>query len=144
MNKVVFVLRNRITKELNEKEIDEKFEEVEIMVWTDIHGHKSDKEVRNYLTKHKEVGEFKIELRLKGFKPAGTKAFDIWKDLVVFAKLYNYTISFDRNQQIVLLEKLYHDLPDTNEFESIIDKWMEAVVDSITQQLELIKQKSKR
>jgi predicted nuclease of restriction endonuclease-like (RecB) superfamily len=141
LSKVVFVLRNNIAKQLTVKELAEKFEGVEIMVWTDSQGHKTDKAVKDYLKEYKEVGEFRIELRLRGFKPAGTKAFDIWKDISIATTTYNYTIGFDRNQQNTLLEKLYHELPDKKEFESIIDKWLEVVVDNITQQLELIKQR---
>ncbi len=139
LSKVVLLLRNRITKELNEKEIAEKFEEVEIMVWTNNQGHKTDKAVKDYLKQYKEIGEFRIDLRLRGFKPVGTKAFDIWKDIFIVTSTYNYTIGFDRHQQSVLVEKLYHELPNKKEFENITDKWIEAVVDDITQQIELIK-----
>ena len=143
LSKVVFFLRNSMTKQLEVKEIADQFKEIEMMVFTDNQGHKTDKEVRAYLKLHKEVSEFRIELRLNGFIPAGTKAFNIWKDIYVQTTQYNYTIGFDRNQQTVLFEKLYHQLPDTKEFENIIDKWMEGIVDNITQQLDLIKLKGK-
>jgi hypothetical protein len=143
LSKVVFFLRNSMTKQLAEKEIAEKFEKIEVIVWTDNQRHKTDNEVRNYLKQHKEVGEFRIELCFKGFIPAGTKAFNIWKDLSVVTTKYNYNIGFDRNQQNVLLEKLYHQLPDKKEFENIMDKWMESIVDNITQQLYLMKQRAK-
>ena len=143
LTKVVFVLRNNMKKLLEEKGIAEKFEAIEMMVWTDSQGHRTDKAVKDYLKQNKEVGEFRVELRLKGFVPAGTKAFDIWKDISIATSTYNYTIGFDRNQQNTLLEKLYHQLPDKKEFETLMDKWMEAIVDNITQQLELIKQRGK-
>jgi predicted nuclease of restriction endonuclease-like (RecB) superfamily len=141
--KVVFFLRNSIKKMLEEKGISEKFADLEMMVWTDGQGKKSDKEVRDHLKQRGEVGEFRIELRLNGFKPAGTKAFNIWKDLSIATNSYNYTIGFERQSQNTLLEKLYHQLPDKKELETILDKWMEAIIDSITQQLELINQISK-
>ncbi len=143
LTKVVFFLRNSITKQLEEKDIAEKFEEIEVMVRTDGQGHKTDKAVKDYLKEHKEVGEFRIELRFNGFIPAGTKAFNIWKDLSVVTTKYNYTVGFDRNQQNNLLEKLYHQLPNKKEFENVIDNWMEGIVDNITQQLDLIKQRTK-
>ena len=143
LTKVVFVLRNNIKKLLEEKEIMEKFEAIEMMVWTDNQGHRTDKAVKDYLKHNKEVGEFRVELQLKGFVPAGTKAFDVWKNISIATSTYSYTISFDRNQQNTLLEKLYHQLPDKKEFETLMDKWMEAIVDNITQQLELIKQRGK-
>ena len=139
LTKVVFVLRNNMKKLLEEKEIAEKFEAIEMMVWTDSQGHRTDKAVNDYLKQNKEVGEFRVELRLKGFVPAGTKAFDVWKNISIATSTYNYTIGFDRNPQNTLIEKLYHQLPDKKEFETIMDKWMEAIVDNITQQLELIK-----
>jgi predicted nuclease of restriction endonuclease-like (RecB) superfamily len=141
LNKVVFVIRNSLTKQLEEKEIADKFESIEMMVWTDNQGHKTDPAVRNYLKKHKEVSEFRIEFRLRGFKPSGTKAFDIWKEISINTSNYNYTIGFDRNQQNTILEKLYHQLPDKKEFDNIMDTWMEGIVDNITQQLGLIKQR---
>ena len=143
LTKVVFVLRNNMKKLLEEKGIAEKFEAIEMMVWTDSQGHRTDKVVKDYLKQNKEVGEFRVELRLNAFVPAGTKAFDIWKDISIATSTYNYSIGFDRNQQNTLLEKLYHQLPDKKEFENLIDKWMEAIVDNITQQLELIKQRGK-
>ena len=78
---------------------------IEMMVWTDNQGHKTDKTVKDYLKQHKEVGEFRIELRLNGFIPAGTKAFNIWKDLSIVSSTYNYTIGFDRNQQNTIFGK---------------------------------------
>ena len=143
LTKVVFVLRNNMAKLLDEKGIAEKFETIEIMVWTDGQGHKTDKAVKEYLKQNKEVGEFRVELRLKGFVLAGTKAFDIWKDVSILTSTYNYTIGFDRNQQSTLLEKLYSEMPDNKAFENITDQWIEAIVDNITQQLELIKQRGK-
>ena len=143
LNKVVLVLRTDIKKNLFEKELAANFDDIELMIWTDTSGHSTDKAVKEYLKRHKEVNEFRIGLRLKGFKPAGTKAFDIWKDLHICTNNYNYTIGFDRNQQNLLLEKLYHELPDKKEFENIIDSWMESIVDSITQQLERIKSRNK-
>lgn len=143
LSKVVFVLRNSMKKQLISKDIAEKFEGLELMVWTENQGHKTDKAIKDYLKKHKEVGEFRIELRLRGFKPAGTKAFDIWKDISIVTTTYNYTIGLERHQQNVLLEKLYHELPDKKEFENITDKWLEAIVDNITQQIDIIKQRGK-
>jgi predicted nuclease of restriction endonuclease-like (RecB) superfamily len=141
--KVIFILRNSIAKQLEEKGITEKFEEIEMMVYTDNQGHRTDKAVKDYLKQHKEVGAFKIELRLNGFIPAGTKAFNIWKDLSVVTNTYNYTIGFERHSENALLEKLYHQLPNKKEFENIMDKWMEGIVDNTTQQLEMIKQRAK-
>ncbi len=143
LTKVVFALRNSIKKLLDEKEIAENFKATELMVWTDNQGHKTDKAAKDYLKQYKEVDKFRIELRLKGFMSAGTKAFDILKHISIVTNKYNYTVVFDRNQQNILLEKLYHQLPDKNEFENILDKWMEGIIDNITQELELIKQRVK-
>lgn len=139
---VLLPLRDGVKKGLSK--ILKEFESNEIMVWMDGNGFRTDKELHENLKKQKEFSEFRIEIRLRGFKPAGTKAFDIYKDLSINTNTYNYTIGFNRHQlQSVLLEKLYHEMPDKKEFENIIDKSVEDILDDIAQHIERIKQQKK-
>lgn len=140
--KVVLPLRDEIKKAL--AKISKEFSGNEIMVWTDNQGHRTDAEAQAHVKKHKEFNEYRIEIRLRGFKPAGTKAFDIWKDLCITTGNYNYAIGLGRNQQQnILPEKLYHELPDKKEFEKVVEKITESIIDDITQQIERIKQEKK-
>lgn len=141
-SKVVLPLRDEMKKVL--AKISKEFSATEIMVWTDNQGHRTDAEAQAHVKKYKEFNEYRIEIRLRGFKPAGTKAFDIWKDLRITTNSYNYTIALDRHQpQNNLLEKLYHELPEKEEFEDVIEKCTENILDDITQQVERIQKENK-
>ncbi len=113
-----------------------------MMLWTDGHGHNKDIEAFAFLKKHKEFNEYKIDIKLKGFKPAGTKAFDIWKCVSIKLNNYNYTVGIDNhNPQNILTENLYHDSIDKNKLTEIAEGFIEAIIDDITLQLELIKKR---
>jgi predicted nuclease of restriction endonuclease-like (RecB) superfamily len=140
--KVVLPLRDEIKKALTK--ISKEFSGTEIMVWTDNQGHKTDSEAQTHVKKHKEFNEYRVEIRLRGFKPAGTKAFDIWKDLCITMNSYNYTIGLGRHQQQnILPETLYHELPDKKEFDEVVEKCTENILDDITQQIERIQKEKK-
>jgi predicted nuclease of restriction endonuclease-like (RecB) superfamily len=140
--KIILPLRDEIKKAL--AKISKEFSETEIMVWTDNQGHKTDSEAQAHGKKYKEFNEYRIEIRLRGFKPAGTKAFDVWKDLCITMNSYNYTIGLGRHQQQnILPEKLYHELPDKKEFEEIVEKCTKNILDDITQQIERIQKEKK-
>lgn len=143
-NKIILPLKKSIAQTL-QKEIANWFEETEIMIWTDNQGHYKDIEAKEHLKNQFKgnCGEFRIEVRTKGFKPVGTKAFSCWKDINVHLTEYKYTIGFDRNGQNAFIEKLYHQLPTKAELDGIVEKFNEAIIDDITQQLERIKQVKK-
>lgn len=50
-NKVILPLKQEIVKATS-KEIKEWFEELNIMIWTDSRGHKTNKEAKDYLRKN--------------------------------------------------------------------------------------------
>lgn len=141
-SKVVLPLRDGIQKAI--AKISKEFSETEIMVWTDNQGHKTDAEAQAHVKKQKEFNEYRIEIRLRGFKPAGTKAFDIWKELCITTGSYSYAIGLGRHQQQhILPDKLYHELPSKQEFEDVVEKMKESIIDDITQQVEQIKKEEK-
>lgn len=141
-NKVVLPLRDEIKKGL--VKVSREFSENEIMVYTGTQGHRTDSEAQAYVKKQKEFNEYRIDIRLRGFKPAGTKAFDIWKDVCITTNSYNYTIALGRHQrQNIISEKLYHELPEKNEIEEVVEKITESILDDITQQVERIRAERK-
>lgn len=83
--------------------------------------------------------QFRIEMKCAGFKQAGTKAFNCWSGMQIDLHEYKYEISMMRKTGDILLEKLYHELPTDKEEDTVIDKWMEFLVDDITQNIERIK-----
>lgn len=143
-NKVVLPLKKGISQTL-EKEIGKWFEETKIMIWTESRGHHSDKEAKDYLKNDMKnrCNEFKIEVRTVGFKPAGTRAFNCWKDLSISLGDYKYSIGLNRHGQDAILEKLYHQLPSQIELNGIVEKFSEIFIDDIMAQVERIKQPKK-
>ena len=141
--KVVIPLWKGLKKEL--VKVSKEFEKTEIMIWTDNQGHKTDKEALAYLKEHKGFNECRIELRLRVFKAAGIKAFDIWKDMCINMHESYYTIGFGRHQpqNVLLKEKLYHVLLDKKELDEVIEKCHEQVLDDIAQQIERIQNQKK-
>lgn len=140
--KVFLPLKEKLIESIDE--ILKMFAHSEIMIWTDNKGHDSDIKAKIFLKEIKICGNFKIEVRLKGFKKAGTKAFNSWKDLFIIMEDYHYTFAMDRNFNGVISEKLYNELPTKDEINSVIEKFRESLLDSITQQVERIKNESKK
>lgn len=139
-SKVILPIKKGIIQATG-KEIKEWFEEIDIMLWTGGRGHHSDKEARDYLQNEMKnrCDEFRIDIRPQGFKPAGTEAFNLWKELNIYLGEYKYSIGFNRQGQNALLEKLYHQLPSQSELNEVIDAVSEMLLDDITQQVERIK-----
>jgi predicted nuclease of restriction endonuclease-like (RecB) superfamily len=138
LNKVILPLKKSIVIELEKKEIISYFREVEITFWNDRQGYKTDKELKESLKKNEYTGEFRIEIRLKGFKQAGTKAFNTSQELYCTLSEYKYSIGLARNEQKYIVEKLYDQSPDKIEIEQIIDEFAEKLLDDITRQVEHI------
>lgn len=143
LTKVIIPLWVGIKKEL--AEISKEFEKAEITIWTDNQGHKTDKEAQTYLKEHKSFNECRIEIQLRVFKAAGTKAFYVWKDICIHMHESYYTVNIGRHhpQSILLKEKLYHELLSKKEIQEVIEKFHEQIVDDITQQIERIQNQNK-
>jgi hypothetical protein len=90
------------------------------------------------------VNEFRINLTLRGFKPAGLKAFDVWSQIDIKLDPYKYSIAIFRHRpDNPDIEKLYHELPNASEISDFVDRILEVVYDDITQRLEQIKKEKK-
>ena len=138
-NKVILPLKQEIVKATS-KEIKEWFEELNIMIWTDSRGHKTNKEAKDYLEKNLKnlCSEFRIDVRPQGFKPAGAKAFSIWKEVNIYLGEYKYSIGFDRQGQNAIIEKMYHQLPTKAEIKKMVDAVADTLYDDIARQVERI------
>ena len=115
------------------------FESVDCLIWTDTQGHRSDIEALNFLADNlkNQCRTFKVELQLKGFKKAGTKAFDIWKGIIIQLGNYSYTYEL-QGVAGILLEKLYHQETDKIELAFLTEKYCESLLDDINQRIEQI------
>jgi hypothetical protein len=96
-------------------------------------------EAREYVS-GKEVNEFKINVRLGGFKPAGTKAFDVHADMTIQFEQYRYVIGlgYQIDPNNVIAESLYHEVMGSDQRQVIIDRFMEGVLDGIETNLNRI------
>jgi predicted nuclease of restriction endonuclease-like (RecB) superfamily len=132
--KVVLPLRDAIKKSL--AKISKEFESTEIMIWMDGQGHKTDTQAQAHLKTHKEFNEFRIEIRLNGFKPAGTKAFYVNREITIKTESYFYAIGFGRNQNdLIIPERLYHQVINKQEIENIAEQCAEKILDEIAGQI---------
>lgn len=122
-----------------EGEISSLFENSEIMIWVDGRGLNTDEAAKDYFKEQQYCGEFKVEIRLQGFKKAGTQAFDCSKRLEIHLSEYKYSIGLSHNPEDVLLERLYHQLPTKEELNALAEKMSEALLDDITRQVEYIR-----
>lgn len=80
------------------------------------------------------VQQLGLRLRLEGFQRAGAEAFDISKDLLFRLERNFYTVGPDKI--IIWLEKDYLQRWDRTEYETVAGKWVELLIDDITQRLE--------
>ncbi|MGD1008016.1 MAG: PDDEXK nuclease domain-containing protein [Ignavibacteriaceae bacterium] len=140
LSDVVWPLQLKIIDSLKE-EIIPLFESADYLAWTDTQGHRSISDAVEYLNTvmKSQCQIFKFEIQLHGFKKAGIKTFDTWKDLRIQLGNYSYTFAIG-NTPGFLLEKLYHQLPDETEITYLIEKFDESLLDDINQQVERISQ----
>jgi predicted nuclease of restriction endonuclease-like (RecB) superfamily len=134
LNDIVLPLRDNLNKSL--AEIAQDFDQVQTSIWTGGKCFSEDIELFTWLKQNKDTNDFKIEMALKGCKPAGTKAFNVWRDIVVNMHPYRYDVTLRlQNGEVFLLEKLYHETPDQREMEMVVDKFVEEVLDDIMKRI---------
>lgn len=84
------------------------------------------------------VRKIGINLNLQGFIKAGTKTFNVWKQLNFELYQYYYHVKTFTNKDITLRERLY-DQPWTEiEIDQLVDEFAEIVVDDVAQNIERI------
>lgn len=81
------------------------------------------------------VQQLGLRLRLEGFQRAGADAFDLSKDLLFRLERNFYTVGPER-KNIMWLEKDYLQRWDRSEYETVAGKWIEQLIDDMTQRLE--------
>lgn len=135
--KIVLPLKKKTLAAL-EKEIIPMFHQYEIQVHVDNTGYSNEAEAEKHVREKQHFYQFRIEIRLNGFKRAGVKAFDCYTDLYFHLKDYHYTIGFSYNGQDTFLTKLYDQHLTRLEQECVIEKISESILDHVTQQVESI------
>lgn len=136
-SQVVIPLREKIKHSL--AEIVNDFEELEIINWVESRGYTSDEEVYNVLAEKGESSEFRIEFRLRGFKPAGTKAFDIYDTVCIETGMYKYSFySNNQHPRQIFIEKLYHEIIEKEEMNIVTEKFIEIIYEKIETELRRI------
>lgn len=79
-----------------------------------------------------------VALAPPGFKPAGAKAFSIWKEVNIYLGEYKYSMGSIRQGQNAIIEKMYHQLPTKAEIKKMVDAVADTLYDNIARQVERI------
>lgn len=132
-DKVLLPLKDEILAAM--ADIASQFQGIESMFWLHSNGHATNEAASAFLDKHKEVGEFRFQIRLRGCIPAGTKAFDLSKELTIRLEDYRYLIDLDYQGQEVLFESLYHEFPNTQARQNIVEAFTLALLDDLEKRL---------
>ena len=138
-NEFIVPLNKSIKKSLK-KDIIPLFDSYNYFIWTDSDGYPTEeKALENLEAKKKGICyNFKLDIKLQGFKKAGVKAFDVSKQIVIQLSSYSYKCEI-AGLAGILLEKLYHQLPDKSEIQKITERFIEFMLDDINQHIEQIK-----
>jgi predicted nuclease of restriction endonuclease-like (RecB) superfamily len=79
-----------------------------------------------------------INVYLQGFIKAGTRTFNVWKELKFELHQYYYHIKTYTNQEITLRERLYNQPWTETELDQLTDEFAEIIADDIAQNIERI------
>ncbi len=79
-----------------------------------------------------------INVNLQGFIKAGTRTFNVWKQLKFQLYQYYYHIRTYTNQEITLRERLYDQPWTETELDQLTDEFAEIIADDIAQSIEQI------
>jgi hypothetical protein len=94
-------------------------------------------DIQTKLNNKENVYMLGLRLYLNGFKPAGTKSFNISSELEIELKEYKYEIKINRTKNI-WPEQLYHYNWSDKEIQQLAETWSEEIMDEITKHLEVI------
>jgi hypothetical protein len=94
-------------------------------------------DIESKLNNNENVYILGLSLYLNGFKPAGTKSFNISSELEIELKDYKYEIKVNRTKKI-WAEQLYHYNWSDKEIQQLAETWSEEIMDEITKCLEVI------
>lgn len=79
-----------------------------------------------------------VNVNLQGFIKAGTKTFNVWKELKFELYQYYYHIRTYTNQEITLSERLYDQPWTETDFDKLTDEFAEIIADDIAKNIERI------
>ncbi len=79
-----------------------------------------------------------IHVNLQGFIKAGTKTFNVWKDLKFELYQYYYHIRTFTNQEVTLRERLYQQPWTEIELDQLTEEFAEIIADDVAQNIERI------
>ncbi|MDB5016712.1 MAG: hypothetical protein JWQ84_1544 [Mucilaginibacter sp.] len=82
------------------------------------------------------VDQIGLALRLMGLKKAGTKAFSITQNFLIF--LYDYHYEIGGTSENPWYKRLYHQVWEEKDIEQISERWVEIVIGEITKRIEFI------
>lgn len=121
--------------------INEEWQTIETNFVIDSYGVTRYEQAVQYLkeTKNGHAYEMRVEQVCKGFKKAGVKAFDSWSGIKISLQRYSYHIALTNRPDQVLLEKLYHQLPEQEEYNALIEKWFDDLLANILSKVEQLK-----
>jgi predicted nuclease of restriction endonuclease-like (RecB) superfamily len=94
-------------------------------------------DIESKLNNNENIHALGLRLHLNGFKPAGTKAFNISSEFEIELREYKYELKIDRIKSI-WPEQLYHYKWSETEIQQLTEKWSEEIMDAITRSLEYI------
>ena len=140
---IFYTTRNKIM-DLIKIDLVPKFENYEYTFWVDSTVFHSPEDAEKQLEKNNfRCGELGLQLRLNGFKPAGTEAFYCDQRLFVQLHDYKYTVGFIDYKLTSMGEYLYHKLPKTKDLDNYATELVRRLVDDITMKIQRIKNNSK-
>lgn len=85
-----------------------------------------------------DIRKIGINVNLQGFIKAGTRTFNVWKELRFELYQYYYHIRTYINQEIILRERLYEQPWTETELDQLTDEFAEIIADDIAQSIERI------
>lgn len=138
-HKVLLPLKHLLEKEVKQ-EMAQWFEADVVRLFIRDKSYQTEEESIQYFEKelNSYCQRFWLDVRLEGFKKAGTKAFSCSQSIYLVLDNYKYYIGEDVVNQKIWIEKLYHELPTEQELKSIADKIMEKLADDVTNNIERI------
>ncbi len=132
---VLTPLHNKV-KELLDKELIQYFAGLEMVIYCGGYGVYSITEASDRLAKNQNrSNDFKIDIRLQGFKPAGVLAFDISNTIAIDLDYYKYTCRFAQNNDTRYI-KLYHQLLSEKEITDFAVQFVKTLAEDIAKRLE--------
>lgn len=136
-NLFLLAVKNRLIQ-LLELEITTMFQEIKTVYWLETRGYDTETEMLDELNKNSFTYKVKLEIRLNGFKKAGTHIFDVCSSIDGHFMDYKYAYSHTGKKTDEKVELLYHELPTPEDINRVAQNCYETVLDEINENLQRI------